>query len=329
MIARRALLAGACLAASRAVRAAPDATSPVPGAAKSLVLIVGARAGSNSDRVARAFAPFLERHLPGTSIEIRNVPGEAGLSAYRALAEAAPRGAVLGWAGTPALPARIVDHADNGLMARLCLIGAVQKEPIAFVSPARSPISTAQDLIDRSAAERDAVPLGTPPAGSPPHLAALRLQAVAGTRLNVVAFPSSAAARQAVLAGNVAAASLGLGDTIGGLRDGKLVGLGLASKARSAAFPDLPSLHDIGLPVSMTIRRGLAAPAALPPDIAADFGRAMLAVVADPEFTAQADQDGFFVEWLAGHDWAAMAAAEREGLAALWGADPWLPTGAG
>jgi tripartite-type tricarboxylate transporter receptor subunit TctC len=322
VIVRRALLAGAAgLAASRAARAA--------GSAIKLVLVVGARPGSNSDQVARAFAPFLERHLPGAAIAIRNIPGEAGLTAYRALAEAAPGGAILGWAATPALPARIVDHADTSLMARLRLIGAVQKEPIAFVSPASSPISTARDLIDRSAAERDAVPLGTPPAGSSPHLAALRLQAVAGTRLNVVAFPSSAAARQAVLAGNVAAASLGLGDAIGGLRDGKLVGLGLASKARSEAFPDLPSLHDIGLPVSMTIRRGLAAPAALPPEAAARFAGAMRAVVADPEFAAQADQSGFFVDWLDGPGWTLAASAEQDDLTTLWASDPWLPTGAG
>jgi tripartite-type tricarboxylate transporter receptor subunit TctC len=132
-----------------------------------------------------------------------------------------------------------------------------------------------------------------------------------------------------VLAGNVAAAALGLGDTIGGLRDGKLVGLGLASRTRSEAFPDLPSLHDIGLPVSMTIRRGLAAPVALPPDVEAGFAGAMRAVVADPEFTAQADQGGFFVDWLDGPGWTAVAAEERESLAALWESDPWLSTGAG
>ncbi|MBN9562518.1 MAG: tripartite tricarboxylate transporter substrate binding protein [Alphaproteobacteria bacterium] len=322
MIGRRALLAGAAgLAAPRAARAGGSATK--------LVLIVGARSGSKSDQVARAFAPFLERHLPRTVIEIRNVPGEAGLTAYRALAEIAPSGAILGWAGTPALPARIVDHADDGLLARLRLIGAVQKEPIAFVSPATSPISTARELIERSAAERDAVPLGTPPAGSPPHLAALRLQAVAGTKLNLVAFPSSAAARQAVLAGNVAAASLGLGDTIGGLRDGKLIGLGLASKARAKALPDLPSLHDIGLPVSMTIRRGLAAPAGLARGAEDGFVAAMRAVVADPEFAAQADQSGFVVDWLDGPDWTALARQEQNGLTALWASDPWLPTGAG
>ena len=38
---------------------------------------------------AQRMAAWLERHLPGTFVEIRNLPGEAGLTAYRALAEAA------------------------------------------------------------------------------------------------------------------------------------------------------------------------------------------------------------------------------------------------
>ena len=53
-----------------------------------------------------------------------------------------------------------------------------------------------------------AVPIGTPAAGSPPHLAALRLQLLTQTRLNIVTFPSAPAARQAVVAGNVVAAAL-------------------------------------------------------------------------------------------------------------------------
>lgn len=294
-----------------------------------MVLMVGAAPGSNSDQNARAFAPFLERHLPGTFVEIRNVPGEAGLTAYRALAETAPDAAVLGWVASPTLSARSVDHADATLLDRLRLLGAVQREPIAFVSPASSPIDSAQELVRRSAAERQAVPLGTPPAGSPPHLAALRVQAAARTPLNVVAFPSSAAARQAVLAGNVAAAALGLGDAIGGLRDRRLVGLGVASSSRSEAFPDLPSLHDAGLPVSTAIRRGLAAPAPLPAEIEARLQAAMRGVVADPEFTAQADQSGFKVGWLDGPNWKLLAVEERKTLGELWETEPWLPTGSG
>ena len=202
MIGRRTLLAAVGLAMPAVARAGRPLNLIVPGAA-----------GSSADQGARAFAPFLERHLPHSAVWIVNQPGDAGIAAFRAIADADPGGNTLGWIATPSLCARTVDRAGaEGLLDRLRLVGAVVKEPIAFVSSADSPLTSAHDIVARAGENAEAVPLGTPPAGSPPHLAALRLQALSGTTLNIVAFPSAAAARQAALAGNVAAAVLGLGD---------------------------------------------------------------------------------------------------------------------
>jgi tripartite-type tricarboxylate transporter receptor subunit TctC len=298
-------------------------------ASRSLMLLVGAPAGSGIDTSARAFAPFLERHLPHTEIGISNLPGESGLVAYRALATADATGATFGWVSTPSLPARMVDRAGNDLMDRLTLLGSVQKEPVVIVSPSASPLTSAADIFKRAATDADSVPFGTPSAGSPPHLAALRLQVLAATQLNIVAFPSSAAARQAVLAGNVGAAALALGDAIGGLREGKLVGLGIAARQPLDAFPDMPRLQDAGLPLTASIQRGLAAPAATPAEALEPVIAAMRAVVADPEFVDQGEDGGFFAHWLDGPAWTAQAGAERIDLSRLWESDPWLPTGTG
>jgi tripartite-type tricarboxylate transporter receptor subunit TctC len=298
-------------------------------AGETLVLQVGARPGSATDVLARSFAPFLARHLPFADIEVRNIDGNAGLVAARALAEAPPTGAVLGWVATPTLPARMVDRGGDDLMQHIVLLGAVQKEPICIVSPAATPLGSVQDIVERSADDAGAVPLGTPPPGSPPHLAALRLQSIAGTRLNIVAFPSAEAARQAAVAGNVAAAALSLSNAIGELREGRLVGLGIAAKNRADVFPDMPPLRDSGLDLSAVIYRGLAAPAGLPQEMAERLRTAMQAVVADPEFHEQADSVGFIPSWIDGATWTARAEAERVELARLWATEPWLQEGAG
>ena len=319
MIHRRHLMIGATsLVAARVVRAG-----------QTLVLLVGARAGSGPDEVARSFAPFLARHLPFTDIDVRNIPGSAGLASVRALAEASPTGDVLGWVATPTLPARMVDRAAADLMQHIVLLGALQKEPVCIVSPAATPLSSVQDIVERAADDAGAVPFGTPPPGSPPHLAALRLQAIAGARLNIVAFPSAKAARQAAVAGNVAAAALGLSSAIGELRDGRLVGLGIAAKNRADVFPDMPPLRDSGLDLSAVIYRGLAAPAGLPRELAERLRSAMKSVVADPEFREQAASGGFITTWIDGPIWTSMVEAERVELARLWATDPWLQEGAG
>jgi tripartite-type tricarboxylate transporter receptor subunit TctC len=327
MLSRRGLL-GASLATPfvRVARAAPIAEA----APARIALLVGAAAGSGPDQTARAFAPFLERHIPGAEVVVENRPGEGGLVAYRALAAAPADGTVLGWIATPSLPARTVDRpgADT-VMQRLQLIAAVQKEPIAFVSSSESPLTSAQDIVTRSSENAEAMPLGTPPAGSPPHLAALRLQAISGTPLNIVAFPSPSAARQAALDGTVAAACLGLGDAINCLRGGRLSGLGLAARNRSDAFPDMPALRESGLIMSAFVRRGLAAPALLSAADGARLSTVLAAVATDPEFIAQGDASGFLATWLDGSAWTEQSATERTELVHLWKAGPWLTSSVG
>lgn len=315
MIRRRGLLAGAAaLAMARPLRAAPRIT-----------LLVGSSPGSRSDQGARDFAPFLSRALAPSEAGIRNLPGEAGLTALLALADAPASGATFGWVAAPNLPARMVDRDHPDLLSRLTLLGAVQKEPVVFVCPAASPLETMQDLVRRSGEDADAVPLGTPPPGSPSHLAALRLQGLAGTRLNIVTFPSALAARQAVAAGNVAAAALGMTEALGLLKAEKLVGLGVAAGKRSGAFPEMPALQEAGLPLSAFITRGLAAPAGLPAELAARMESALQAAAQDPEFRAKGEAEGFHAVWLDGAAWTPQVLDEHKRLAELWATEPWLP----
>jgi tripartite-type tricarboxylate transporter receptor subunit TctC len=290
-------------------------------------LLVGAKPGSATDTLARALLPPLTRHLPDVGVQVVNAPGASGLAALQALARAEPTGSTLGWVTTPTLPARMVDRGADDLLRRIVLIGAIEKEPIAIVSPPASPLSSVQDIVAKAAEDADAVPLGTPPPGSPPHVAALRLQALAGTRLNIVAFPSSAAARQAAIAGNVAAAALGLSSVIGALREGRLAGLGVAATSRADAFPDLPPLRDSGLDLSAMIRRGVAAPAGLAASFAERLADALRAVADDPEFRDLATDGGYAAGWRDGAMWTAEAQGERAELARLWATEPWLQEG--
>ncbi len=297
-----------------------------------LTMITGASAGSSGDAIARSFASFMGRHLGGplgnplgnVEIQVRNVPGDGGLTALNALADAPATGATIGWVMTPALPARTVDRGDPALLSRLTLLGAVEREPIAFVASAADPLDSVRDILQRASQDSGTMPLGTPPPGSPAHLAALRLQLMTQTRLNIIAFPSAAAARQALLGGNVAAAVLGLSDVITALREEKLVGLGIAARKRSGILPDLPVLSEAGVPLSAWIRRGLAVPTGTPAEMMAPLIKAQQAVADDPAFREQAETQGLLAAWSDGPSWTAQVTLEREELATLWAADPWL-----
>ena len=289
-------------------------------------LIVGSPPGRGGDRAARAFAPFLERHLRQVRVAVLNRPGEAGVTALRMLAESDAAGGAIGWIASPTLPARMVDRADGAdLLDRLRLVGAVQKEPIVFVSGPRGKLGSVAELLKRAGDDAGAMPIGTPPEGGAGHLAALRLQALSGITLNIVAFPSAAAARGAAQGGHVAAAALAMGDALEGLRDGSLRGLGIAARRASRAMPSVAPLRESGLVLSATILRGLALPKGAPDSRVAALEAALRGVAADPEFIAAGDESGFIAALVPGDAWAAQMRAEHAELAAIWRGAPWVP----
>jgi tripartite-type tricarboxylate transporter receptor subunit TctC len=304
-----------------------------------VTLLLGFPEGAVPDKAARDFLTFLASRLPGIDIHPRYMPGDAGRTMLTALGAAAPDGATIGWVVTPTLAARMLDRGDPSLGQRIRMIGEVEHEPIAFVSPAADPADSVQDIIRRAADDADAVPLGTPPAGSPPHLAALRLQVLAQTQLNIVTFPSAAAARQAVLAGNVSAAALGLSAVIGDVRDADLTAIGIAAGRRFGPLPgapvldsptlDAPTLNEGGIPLAAFIRRGIAVPAGTPPDAVAPLAEAMRAVVHDDAFRAQAEANGYYAAWADGPDWLKRMRTEHAALASLWETNPWLSSSGG
>ncbi|MCX7379563.1 MAG: tripartite tricarboxylate transporter substrate-binding protein [Alphaproteobacteria bacterium] len=322
---RRALLATplALAATTAQARTQPPPTPPL------LSLVVGSPPGRGADPSARAFAPFLERHLRNVRVAVLNRPGEAGLAALRLLASSDASGLTLGWVSSPTLPARMVDRDAPGLLDRLRLVGAVQKEPLVFVSSPRSPLASVGDLLRRAGKDSAAMALGTPPEGSPGHLVALRLQALTGTKLQIVAFPSATAARQAAQEGHAAAAVLAMADAIEALRDGTLSGLGVATRRPHRAMPDVAPLHASGVALQATILRGLALPAAADPARIAALQSALTRIAADPEFIAAGDESGFQPITLPGPAWTAEVEKDYAIFTTLWSLSPWTPTPTG
>jgi tripartite-type tricarboxylate transporter receptor subunit TctC len=295
------------------------------GGGTRIALVVASAPGSAADTRARSFAPFLERHLPGTRLVVDNQPGAAGLAALRVVAEAAP-GSALAWIATPSLPARSVDCDGFAAAARqIVLVGAVQQEKVVFAT-ADDATTSLEQIVQRTAEAGAAQVLGTSAPGSPAHLAALQLQASAGVRLNIVAFPSAAAAREAVLAGALAVAALPFGQASDALQDGRLHAVELPAGGRVAGR-GLAGKPELGL--AMLIHRGLGVHARTEAASLARLREALAMVVADPEFLDQAAADGFVASFLDGPAWTARAAGEQIGLARLWLATPWLGAGIG
>jgi tripartite-type tricarboxylate transporter receptor subunit TctC len=147
--------------------------------------------------------------------------------------------------------------------------------------------------------------------------------------LNIVTVPSAAAARRAVLDGNVSAAALGLSGVIGDLREGELSAIGIAARRRFGLLPDTPVLDEGGIPLSAFVRRGIAVPAGTSPDAITPLIEAIRAVAQDEAFAQQAEANGYYARWADGAEWLTQMQAEQAALAKLWESNPWLSSSGG
>jgi len=279
-----------------------------------LRLLLGAPRGTGADRWARGFAPFLERHWPRSSVTLINQPGEGGLVAARAMAETAADGKTIGLAAVPALVARAVERSATDLLDRLDFVASITEEPVVLVAPPGT------DLAQLRA--RHGKLIGCPPPGSAGQLLADDL--AGQLRLTPLSFPNAATARQAVLAGNLAAALLLLPDVISALREDRLTALALGSSERSSLLPDVPRFEELGLPRALATWRGCMLPPGVPAEMRDKLMRSLRAVVADPEFAAQGNETGFSPRFMPGTEWVAALGGLRESLTARWQRSPWI-----
>jgi tripartite-type tricarboxylate transporter receptor subunit TctC len=294
---------------------------PAPALASrrnSVELLVGAPGGSSADLWARGVAPFLERCLPRLTLSVRNHPGRAGLEAVALLAAARPEQKIIGVVTTPLLLARAVEAGEASPAERIAPLAAVIEESMVLVGAPTGPpdIAALRALGDRGT-------LATPPPGSAAHFAGLRLEG----RLDLarLVFPSAAAARQAAMAGNLAAAMLALPDAIVALREGKLTGIGIASARRSPLVPDMPTLREQGVDLVAAAQRGFALNPAAPEPFRASLLLGLEAMAADQDFAAQAASLGQNARFLGPEAWGRVLSRADGELRRLWAEEPWLP----
>ena len=281
-------------------------------------LLVGAPGGSPADLWARSVAPCLERTLPRLALTVRNHPGRGGLEAVALLASARPEQKLVSVVTTPLLLARAVEAGEASPAERIAPLASVIEESMVLVgAPAGPPDMAAL----RALGERGT--LGTPPAGSAAHFAGLRLEG----RLDLarLAFPSAAAARQAAISGHVAAAVLALPDAIAALREGKLVGIGIAAARRSTLLPEVATLREQGLDLVASAQRGFAINPAAPDAFRAGLLAGLEAMAADQDFATQAATLGQNARFLGPDAWGRVLSRADGELRRLWAEEPWLP----
>ncbi|AWK87685.1 tripartite tricarboxylate transporter substrate binding protein [Azospirillum thermophilum] len=294
---------------------------------KPITLLVAYDAGGSTDVTARILAPFIEKYLGGgTRIEVVNKPGAGGEIGFAALADAAPDGYTIGFINTPNVITIPIERQARFNIDRIDPLANIVDDPGIWTVHAESPFKTVKDVIEHATANPNTVTVGSTGVGSDDQLAMLVVQRQAKVAFTHVPFSGSAANQKAMLAKKIQICAQNLGEGLRAMQTEPVRILGVMSKERWKAAPDLQTFAEQGYPAQMASLRGIGAPKGLPPDIRAKLVEAILAAAKDPEFIAKAEAKETFqpLRVLNTEQFAAELKQIDADMRKLWAESPWL-----
>ena len=250
--------------------------------AKSVRVIVPFPAGGGLDITARAFGQKLAEYW-GQTVVIENRPGASGMIGAEAVVRAPKDGYLLlicspaEIALNPALYAKM----NYDPFKELAPISLAAINPTMLVGHSSVPARTMKEFIALSKKTAGGMPFGSSGTGSTQHLAGEWLKSNAGINYLHVPYKGAAPAVTDLVGGQIPTAILGLAPIIPHVKAGRIRGLAVTSAQRSAAAPEIPTLHEAGIDFESTQWFGFLAPAGTPADAIARIQAGVKRAAAD------------------------------------------------
>jgi tripartite-type tricarboxylate transporter receptor subunit TctC len=241
---------------------------------KTLRVIVPYGAGSTADIVPRAVFEQLSPQL-GQSIVVENRPGAGGTTGSSFVSKADPDGYTLlinsnAHTISPSLyPKLSYDPARD--FTSVVPLGISPN--VLIVSPAKG-FKTVGDLVAAAKAKPGALNFSSVGVGTATHMSAERFCFSAGIQAVHIPFKGGAQAMSEVMAGRVDFFFGPVGLVLPLVQSGKLAALVVNGAKRSAALPNVPTMHEAGLvDAEYPIWFGIFAPSKTPRGIVDTLNR--------------------------------------------------------
>lgn len=205
--------------------------------------------GTGADVVARLVFNQLSIQL-GQQIVVENRGGAGGTLGTAAVVTAEPDGyTILGQSTSLAIAPAIYSNMTYDVARDLAAVASFGRMPTALVVAPSKGFKTIQELVAAAKAKTGALTYASAGVGSTTHLTAERFRLSAGFEAIHVPFRGGGF-RPEVASGRVDFAFSPIAVAVPDIRDGRLVALGVSSRARVSALPDVPTTLEAGYPNS-------------------------------------------------------------------------------
>jgi tripartite-type tricarboxylate transporter receptor subunit TctC len=168
-------------------------------------------------------------------------------------------------------------------------IAMAVRAPLAIVVRSESPYKTLADLVKD--ANSKALNYGSPGPGNTSHLIGLMLAQASKTPMQAVHYRGEAPMIQDLISGQVDFAASNIIRTH--VEAGTLRVLATTGEKRWFAFPDAPTLKELGYPVEYYAWNGFVAPAGTPQTVVDRINKSANTALADPDVIKALQANGF------------------------------------
>ncbi len=282
--------------------------------ARPLELTVLFGPGSGADLLARKLAEGAARDL-GQPVAVINRTGAGGAVGYTHVKGQAADGYSLVWNSNSVSTAH---HAGNMKFDYTAFAGVAQltTEPVSIAVKADAPWKDIREFVAYAKANPGKLRVGNSGRGSFTHLIAVALDNQTGAKFTHVPFGRELAITTVL--GDKIEASVQLPAEIMAQVTGKQVRiLAVTGDKRLATLPDVPTLSEGGVDLTLSLWRGIAVPKGAPDAVIARLERAFTAAAQTAEFKEFASRMGAAVEIRGAREFDALMAREDRELAAL------------
>ena len=244
---------------------------------KPIRLMIGYTAGGSAEAGARPLARALEPML-GQPLVFEYRPGNAGGVAMEAIAKAPADGYTLYYFDSG--PLTVAPHLGQKIgydpFKSFTQLGHVCGSGSLLVVHPSTPFHSVAEVIDASKREPNKWSYGTSGVGGPHHLSGEYFKSVTGAQLLHVPYKGGGPAMTDLMGGQIPMLFSSLGPAVGAVKSGKIRPLAVTSMERSRAFPDVPTMNEVGLKgFDSTAWYGILGPAGLPPEVVTKWTTAL------------------------------------------------------
>jgi len=258
-----------------------------------ITVIVPYPPGGLIDLVARIVQPGLQAEL-GQPVAVENRSGAGGNVGAEAVLRAAPDGYMI-LVGNPslALSQHIYPKLAYKPLQDLLYVGQYGTVPNVLVVNPSLPVKNVPELIAYVRKNPGRLNYGSPGLGTSPQMSMELLKAMTNTFIVHIPFRGAGPATAALFANDTQLMFDNLPPQVGNIKSGRVRALAVTSLKRSAVFPEVPTLDEMGFKgYEVSSWFGINVRAGTPAEIVARLNQALNRTTADSKVREQLESRG-------------------------------------